>query len=127
LLVGGRELAYNSGPAPVRANRKILVAAGLAAKRGDVEKAPKERKRRGHVVGGDTLQFRIAATGTTGEERLAEGQGAGMESRLAPGATPWINPEEAEEVIHSGVAARAPHVLMFANRAVHRGAGNLSI
>jgi hypothetical protein len=105
LSVGGRELAQFPGPAPVGANRKILVATGFAAERGDAKEAPEEGKRRVHVFGRDALQFWIATKGTVGAKRVAQWHKAGIKSRLALGATPGIDVEEAEEIIHCRVAA----------------------
>jgi len=121
--VSGGELAQFSGLTPVRTNGEILVAAGLAAECGDAKEAPDKRKRRGNVVARDALQLRIAAQGTVGVKRITEGHEPGIKARLTISATPRINTEEAEDVIHSGVAARASRTFVLANRAVHRGAG----
>jgi len=99
------------------------VTAGLAPESGDVKESPEERKRSGDVLGRDPLQVRIATPGTACVERIAEGDGAGVEARLAAEATPGVNSKKAEDIVHSGVASRAPHVLVLADWAVHLGDG----
>jgi hypothetical protein len=98
---------------------EILMAARLAAISGNVQAAPKKRKRRIDVFGRDTLEIEIATNGTVGMERITEGHGAGVESGFALSTTPGIDAEEIEDVVRGELAARTSRVLALADWANH--------
>jgi len=67
------------------------VAARLAAKRGDAQKAPQKRKRAGNIVGRDAHQFRIPTYRTMGMQGMAKRHEARVETTVAVTTPPRVD------------------------------------
>jgi hypothetical protein len=81
-----------------------FVAAGVAAERGESQKAAEEGEDAGDVFGSDFLEFGVAAVAAVGVKGKAEGHGARVKALFAEFAAPGKNVGGAEEIVRQ----RAP-------------------
>jgi hypothetical protein len=104
-----------------RQNREVLIPAGSAAERRNMQIPPDNPKQGVHMFGRDALQRGIAANRAMGVERIAERHQSRVESGMASLATPRVQPECAEDIVRRCLAARSARTILLADGTIHLG------
>jgi len=73
-----------------------------------------------HALGGDSLQFEVAANGAVGVEQKTKRHGARVKSGLAGFAPPRQDARETQEMVVHRPALGTPAVRSMTNRAAYR-------
>jgi len=73
-----------------------------------------------HAVGGDSLQFEVAANRAVGVEQMTKWHGARVKTRFAGFATPRQDARETQEMVVHRPALGTPAVRSMTNRAAYR-------
>jgi len=99
-----------------RFHGKKFVAARFAAQRGKPEDSTEKCGHAGNVVGGDALQFQVAANSAVRIQKCTERHQARVKSRRTSFAAPWQYSRNAEEVVHQRPAAGTPGIRTMTER-----------
>jgi len=78
-----------------------------------------------HALGGDSLQFEVAANRAVGVEQMTKWHGARVKTRFAGFASPRQDARETQEMVVHRSAFGTPTVRSMTNRAAYRPGSDL--